>query len=307
MTNLKRTMATGALLGAVALTVACGSGSAVNGPSEATTTGARGATIQGTVDVAGASASQVSAQATAAGVRVSVVGTSLATTTDAAGGFVIAGVTSSEATLRFESAGVDARLVVSGLVDGQVLSINVSVQGSQATMGGPRPSPTPSPSATPSPSPEDETELRGTIESIAAPNLVVSGRLVRTDGSTRIRRSGNAVPFSALAVGQSVEVEGAPNRDGSVQATRIGIEDGPNDDNGRGGEAETEFTGRVDSVTPPTLRVSGRLVVTDGSTRIERRGDAIALGAIHAGDTVEVEGTQLSDGSVRAKKVKLED
>lgn len=175
----------------------------------------------------------------------------------------------------------------------------------------PSPSPTPSPSATPSPSPtpspSSETEFRGTIESISAPNLVVSGRLVRTDGSTRFRRSGNVVGFGALQVGQFVEVEGAALRDGSVQASKVGIEDGPGDDDNGSGQGEVEFTGRVDSIAPPSLVVSGRLVVTDASTRVERGGSAIALSSIKAGDRVEVEGTQRSDGSVRAKKVKLED
>jgi hypothetical protein len=130
--------------------------------------------------------------------------------------------------------------------------------------------------------------------------------VVRTDGSTRFRRSGDAVSFAALRVGQFVEVEGHALRDGSVQASKVGIEDGPgSDDNGGGGEVE--FTGRVDSIAPPSLVVSGRLVVTDASTRVERGGSTIALSSIKAGDRVEVEGTPRSDGSVRAKKVKLED
>lgn len=128
--------------------------------------------------------------------------------------------------------------------------------------------------------------------------------MVRTDGSTRFRRSGNTVTFGALQVGQFVEVEGVTLRDGSVQAGKVGIEDGPG---GGGVESEVEFTGRVDSVTPPSLRVAGRLVATDSATRIERGGDPIALTSIKAGDLVQVEGAQQSDGSVRAKKVKLED
>jgi hypothetical protein len=133
---------------------------------------------------------------------------------------------------------------------------------------------------------------------------------VRTNGSTRVRRSGNAVPFASLAVGMLVEVEGVPQRDGSVLATKIGIEDGPANGGGNGGGtvgAEIEFTGRAESVTPPTLIVAGRQVTTDGSTRIERGGDTIALSSIRAGDLVEVEGFTQADGSVRAKKVKLED
>ena len=138
---------------------------------------------------------------------------------------------------------------------------------------------------------------------LSAPNLVVSGRLVRTDGSTRFRRSGNAISFGAFAVGQLVEVEGVVLRDGSVQASKVGLEDGA-DDNG-GVEDNVEFTGRVDSVTPPSLVVAGRLVITDGSTRIERGGSAIALASIKTGDRVEIEEHRPLSREKRWKVVKL--
>ena len=53
---------------------------------------------------------------------------------------------------------------------------------------------------------------------------------------------------------------------------------------------------------------SGRTVVVDGRTRLlGRRNESIPFSALTVGSTVEVEGTRQTDGSVLARKVKLED
>jgi Domain of unknown function (DUF5666) len=109
--------------------------------------------------------------------------------------------------------------------------------GTQANL---RPSPSPSPSATPSPAPtpspspggEDNAELRGTIQSVSAPNFTVNGRLIRTNASTRfLDRNNNATGFGALSAGQPVEVEGNAQADGSVLAFKVKLEDEVGDDN----------------------------------------------------------------------------
>jgi hypothetical protein len=288
---------------AVLATLACsGSGSSVlpTAPTQ------RGATIQGRVEEAGAGASQ--------GVRVSVMGTSLTALTDAAGRFTVAGVPAGNAHLRFEGVGIDALLDVSGLRDGQVLTLNVQVSGTQATVvTGPSPSPTPSPSPNPSPSPDDDDELefRGRIQSIGSSSLVVDGRLVEVDANTLIRRRGDPIPFSALQIGNLVEVEGTPRSDGSVLARKITLEDdddNDNDDDNDEDNDETEFKGTIQSIAPPSLVVAGRQVTTNGSTRIlDDRGRAITLGDLRVGQTVEVEGRTQSGGVVLASKIKVED
>ena len=163
-------------------------------------------------------------------------------------------------------------------------------------------SPSASPSASPSPGQGAETEFRGRVESVTPPTLRVAGRNVVTDAETRIRRRGDPIPLTAIQPGDLVEVEGRQQADGTLLASKVTLED--DDDEG---EDELEFLGRVDSVTPPTLRVAGRSVVTNASTRIRRRGDPIPLSAIRPGDLVEVEGRQESDGTVLASKVTLED
>jgi hypothetical protein len=77
----------------------------------------------------------------------------------------------------------------------------------------------------------------------------------------------------------------------------------PDDDN----EDEVEFRGGVESVTPPDLRVAGRAVHTDGNTRILRKDQRIGLSDLKVGATVEVDGVRRADGTVLARKIKLED
>jgi hypothetical protein len=288
------------------------------------------------VDTGGAGASQsVSMQSASVGIRVSVVGANLFTQTDGSGSFTLAGVPSGDSRLRFEGAGIDAQLDVSGLRDGQVLTLNVRVSGSQAVVvSGPSPSATPSPapednprpSPSASPSPEDNADFRGRIESIGAGSLVVAGRTVIVNGDTRIRRSGQAFPISSLQVGQLVEVEGSAQANGSVVARKISVEDEGdnqngnngnegNDDNGNHGNngnddngAQAEFRGAIQSLAPPNLQVAGRPVTTDGRTRIlDDRNQSISLGDLRVGQTVEVEGQVQANGRVLASKIKAEE
>ena len=210
---------------ALATTMACsGSGSGVL-PTASTPSGA---TILGTVDAASAAPQ---------GIHVSAMGTSVSALTDAAGRFTLSEVPAGKARLRFEAPGIDAQLEISGLRDGQVLSVSVRVSGTQAAlMSGPAPipeatpSPDPTPSPRPSPSDEDEVEFRGRIQTIGNNSLTVDGRLVAVDGSTVVRRRGESIPFSSLKVGDLVEVEGAPRSDGSILARKITLEDDNDDD-----------------------------------------------------------------------------
>ncbi len=281
-------------VGASLLVGACGSSSV----TEPDAPQARGASIEGTVHVG--STSGVQALAANSGVKVTVQGTGSSTITDGSGRFTLRGLPSGSLTLRFEAPGVDARLEVSGLQDGQVLSVTVRLEGNHASLISPAPQATPSPD--PTPSPDQETEFRGRIESLGSSTLVVAGQTVRTDGNTRIRRRGDPISFSDLKVGQTVEVEGHRLSDGSLLAEKITVEDDDDDDD----EQEVEFLGAVQSVTPPTLMVASRTVVTDGNTRITRKGDSIPLSSLRAGDIVEVKGTMQPNGDVLARRINLE-
>ena len=262
-----------------------------------------GATVRGVVEMGGAAGSAtggVRALSVGSGIRVSVVGTSLATVTDDRGQFELRGVPTGRVSLRFEASGLDARLEIESLSEGQSLNVNVHVSSSGAFVA----------------ETEDhrnETTIRGAIQAIAGARLTVLGRVVATDGLTQFLDRNNAASRLAdLRVGQVVEVEGTGQADGSLYARKVKQEDGAADDKGGGGGgaddggASVNFVGSVQSTSP--LVVAGQTVLTDGSTRVlDRKNDPIALSALKAGDKVEVEGVRRDATTVFAEKIKLQD
>jgi hypothetical protein len=69
---------------------------------------------------------------------------------------------------------------------------------------------------------------------------------------------------------------------------------------------EVEFSGSIDSITPPSLTVAGQNVLTDSSTRIEAEDERISLGDLKVGQTVEVKGVAQSNGRILARRIKVE-
>src|SRR5262245_6681858 len=122
---------------------ACGGGMS---PSTGDSPGqGRGATLVGTVEI-GAGAASVQAGAASAhafsssgrsGIRVTVVGTSVSTTTDENGRFVLTGLPSGRVDIRFESPALDAQVEITGLVDGQTLTITFQISGGRVQVVGP--------------------------------------------------------------------------------------------------------------------------------------------------------------------------
>jgi hypothetical protein len=285
--------------GISALATGCGSGSSSPSAPSPTAPGGPdagpGATIRGTVQTGEASATStggVHALVATAGVRVSVVGTPLATQTDSAGQFELSGVRGGRVRLQFEAPGIQAELEIEGVEDGHALTVEVHVSSDGAFLSD-------------TDDHRGETSLRGRIDVINGTRLQVQGRDVRTDGLTQFLGRGNQpARLGDFKVGDSVEIEGAAQSDGSVYARKVKAEDAnegepPQND-------ELQFTGGIDSLNP--FRVAGRSVVVSGQTRIlDHRNSVIPFSALKVGDTVEVEGTGQADGSVLAKKIKLHD
>jgi hypothetical protein len=286
--------------GLSAIAAGCGSGSSsLTAPSQPTSTAPTtqaGATIRGTVLTGGgaaASAGTVHAQTAAGGVRVSVVGTSLATQTDSAGQFELHGVPSGRVKLRFEAAQVQAELEIEGLEDGHAMNVEVHVSGDGAFLAD-------------TDDHRGETSLRGRVDAINGTRLQVQGHVVQTDGLTQfLGRQNETIGLGALKVGDSVEIEGASQSDGSVYARKVKLEDGNGNEN-EPPQSEVTFTGGIQSLNP--FRVAGRTVSVDGHTQIlDHKNSAIPFSALAVGNTVEVEGASQADGSVLAKKIKRED
>jgi hypothetical protein len=272
-------------------------GSSTSSPTAPSVSAASaGATLQGTVvgGVAGASAGlgSVHALSTKAGIQVSVTGTALVTMTDSSGKFVLTGVPAGPVELRFEGAGVNARLTVSGLTPGQTLTITVNVNGGQATLV-----------------PEGDeggVDFKGPIQSIdvGAGSLMVGGRKVTTNADTRIMSGDETrVSLSTLKVGATVEVQGTTQADMSVLAKTIQLQESQGDDGG-----EVELKGKIQSINTAagTLVVAGKTVATDSSTRIKRGDTSLTLKDLKVNDSVEVQGTSRADGTILAKHINLE-
>ena len=137
-------------------------------------------------------------------------------------------------------------------------------------------------------------EFNGTVEALpGTPGQIgvwtVSGRRVNVAANTKIEyENGLAV------IGSSVEVKGALQSDGSVNATKIEVEN-------RG--VLSEIYGKVESLPAAAnlvgvWRVNGSSIVAMASTRIDRRYGAVVVGAY-----VKVNGTVQSDRSIIATQI----
>ena len=275
---------------AVALAAAgCGGSSAVTGPdAEAPSASVSGAAVvQGTVTGAGAD------------LQVGVVGTPLVTLVDEEGQFVLSGVPSGTATLKFEGSGTDARVSVPGLQDGLVTSITVKLSGGTAQLTG-----------TPNCTPTAEAAFSGVLEQVSGTQLVVGGRKVDASQVKKVWRDGRRIQLSELEIGEKLKVWGTLRGDGVVVAEEIEAR------TPGGGTAKwVEFRGAVQSVVTTSaldvgascetldLVVAGQKVKTDGTTKFKwSDGSALSPADIKVGDKATVAGWK-KDGYVLAEKL----
>lgn len=143
---------------------------------------------------------------------------------------------------------------------------------------------------------DDEFEFKGVIQTLPdTPGRIgewrVGGRTVHVSASTLIRQEERPV-----VVGLLVEVEGFLRPDGSVDATKIKVDDD---------EGEFEFKGRIESFPGGLIGdwvIGGRTVHVTATTRIEQEDGPLAPGAF-----AEVEGFLRPDGSVDATRIEIED
>jgi hypothetical protein len=123
------------------------------------------------------------------------------------------------------------------------------------------------------------------------------------DAATDIRKGNTPVAASAIQPGWRVHVKATTSADGATRtATRVIVQN----TNG-GSEDEVKVSGRVVSLAGTALTVDtgqGTVTVqTDAATRIERRGSAIVLTDLAAGDKVKAEGTRVDATTILASKI----
>jgi hypothetical protein len=267
------------------------------------------AVIAGTVvggGVAAAGNPSVHALSGDTGLVVTVDGTPLQATVDEEGEFALVGVPAGTATLHFEGPGIDARLEVSGLVDGQVMSLEVRLSGDRAETTSP-----------PTCSRDKDVKFIGVLERRSATTLVVSGRTVDLSRLQKVWRNGQRTTLDDLQLGEKIKVWGKQRGDGVVLADEI--EAGTFYQPGQ--DQRVSFRGVVQSVAfpavaaasdvrascHPTLVVAGRTVTTDGGTRFKwSDGSGLDPSQIVVGDRARVEGWLKADGHVAAAKVVID-
>ncbi len=163
-------------------------------------------------------------------------------------------------------------------------------------------------------------ELRGEIQAISesTSSFTVIGQTIVVGPDTRIRRDDDDdddeedddriahggddnLPFSALQVGDMVDVEGSFLPDGQILADEVEIE-------GDAVVEQVEIEGTIQSVGTDSLVVAGITVVVDSFTIIEDENDNPAsFSSLQVGQRVEVKGTPQPDGSILASKIEIKE
>ena len=289
------------------MTSGCGSTSAVTGPDEPVATGSsvlHGALLAPGISGA-SSAPGVSAQSEGGGWVVSVAGTSLSSAVDQDGRFVLAQVPAGSVTVKIEGPGVSAQVAVSGLVNGQVTSVEIRITGGTAQLA-----------TDPKCTPTAETYFSGSLDQRAGTQLVISGRSVDASQIVKVWRGERRIQLSELEIGEKVKVWGVLRGDAVVLAEEIAALTTGADSK----KTWTTFSGKVDSVegksflpnpTPtksyPSLYVAGRKVKTDTGTQFKwSDGTALDASQIRAGDHAYVEGWTLPEGYVQATRLVID-
>lgn len=298
-------------------TVACG-GRPMSpaGPSGLTGGAAAvtGATIQGQVQSGTAVMASTAAttNSAAAGLTVSVVGTSISTTVTGTGQFTLNGVPAGSTQLNFSGTGVNVTISISPVQGTETVSITVKIQGNQAEVESEAHDST------------GEAELHGLISALggssSAFDFTIGTTKVRGDSQTTFFGDGDKPDtFASLRNGAKVEVKGV-TRDGFVYAQRIhinggnsGADDDDNDnepdDHNNGGDdnkaGEAEASGTISGITSGCPSITFSVGATAVSTNPSTEFKGAACTALKNGDQVKVEGTRASAGApIVAKEVK---
>jgi hypothetical protein len=278
------------------IAVSCGHGTGPTAPSSGLPgTGSspisNGASITGTV-VTSVRASAFTAEAT--GLTVTVTGSTISATVNGSGVFTLQGVPSGNVELRFNGPGVDARLMIANVGDRDDIRITIRVNGNQAEIEDNRRE-----------KPDHGVEIEGSLTAVnpGARTLSVAGTMVNVPAGTPIRQGDRTVDFSALHLGDRVEVKGTATGS-TVTATEVRLQN-PQGNPGPNPEVELKgaLTGLAGACPSLTFMVSGSSVQTNGATRF----DDAACTTFRNGDVVEVKGTRQANGVVLASKVEKDD
>jgi hypothetical protein len=190
---------------------------------------------------------------------------------------VLKNVPPGAADLRFSAPGVAAALGLSDLKGGDMVTIQVSLTTSSATVESDRRSN------------GKEEQLEGRVESLppttAAGSFVVARRTVITNATTQFFLRGQAATFADLALGQRVHVKGQPGTGGLV-ASSVDIQ---NTDTSTGLNINGIVAGFTGTRAAFQFTVNGQVVKGDAATELFGNTQ---FSELVNGARVEVKGSQ---------------
>lgn len=285
---------TAAALISMVVISACGAAKSPTGPSATSTSGTGGSTavISGSVRT-GSPLLAASTGAAASALTVTVVGTTISSGIDASGRFTLTGVPAGDVELKFSGAGVDSVVRLSLVLPSQTVALVVNVDGTAVVVD----SEVRSTATT--------EQLEGRVESLppttAAGALVVAGRTVTTDTTTRFVQGSATKTFADLQIGMRVHVEGTPSGN-DLRASLIQIQN-------TNTWIPVEVNGVIDSLSGTAtlfqFKIGSRLV--KGDTLTTFFGSATqSFSTLKDGVRVEVKGQQ-RDGYVYAERLHVND
>lgn len=278
-------------LAALFLTASC------DESSSSPTSPAGSATVMGTVVRGGGTLGTTTQGAGIGlpGVTVRVVQTGRSSQTDASGNFTLTGVPVGNVALEFSRVDINARATVQ--VSSGTNAITVAVTGSTAVVV---------------PRGHAGEEIEGLVSAVstgAGTLTVLDQRLgavvVQTTSTTVLRHGQTMIALSQIQVGMRVHVKALLQPDNTYLATEINLQ---NENVG----GNREVTGAVTSVNTIEMtfvvQSTGAPVTvkTDSSTTFKKRGSSASFSDVTTGVTVDVEGVLQADGSVLARKVRIE-
>lgn len=293
------------------LTAACSGNSSPSAPGSPTSPSAPGASAAAGATVTGTVASGLatsSLRPAAVGLTVSVDNTSIATTVDGSGSFMLRGVPAGTVTLHFSGTGADARLTLTNVEDHATIEIHVTVSGNQATMDDDHRQ-----------TPDNRVEIEGLIAgvNISARTVRVGTNTVSVPSGTPIHHGSTPIDLSKLQVNDRVHIH-ATISGTTLTAQEVEVQNqqagNPNDDNDQNDDdnpnmpgAQVELKGAVagkgGSCPSISFTLGSTTVKTDGSTTFKD----VSCASLKNGDTVEVKGARQSSTTVMATRVSKDD
>jgi hypothetical protein len=236
-----------------------------------------------------------SAGAALTGVTVAVVGTTISSTVDAGGRFMLANVPPGTVQLQLTGGGANATVMVGTVQSSQTVDLVVAVSGSTASIE----------SAVSSGA--GEAQLEGRVESLppttAALTFKAAGRTVKTDASTRFMDGSQTRTFTDLRIGMRVHAKGTLAGD-TFTATLVELQNSNT-------SLPVEVNGTIDSLAGSAaafqFQIGSRLVKGDTNTAFFGDGDKPdTFSDLKEGSRVEVKGEQ-RDGYVYAIRIHIND